>query len=90
MHYTGAFSHGTSREATSIIQVMGVAILIVECIIPSLSLSFKDDFSRVKLNDLPTEEGSDYINACSLDVCKTFRSLLRRCVTPLAVCSLLE
>ena len=29
---------------------------------------FIDDFSRVKLNTLPGEEGSDYINASFVDV----------------------
>ncbi len=27
-----------------------------------------DDFSRVILTPIPNEEGSDYINACSIDV----------------------
>ena len=37
------------------------------CVIVPLSLC-SDDESRVKLGEIPGEEGSDYINACWMDV----------------------
>ena len=37
----------------------------------SSSLLKTDDFSRVTLCEIPGEESSDYINACTIDVCQS-------------------
>ena len=44
-----------------------------------ITVSSIDDFSRVKLREIPGEEGSDYINASFLDV--SYKQFMRCTIT---------